>query len=215
MAVNTSSTSIEPTSQPDESPSGNFTLENILGTNHEDVEHPRLKEKDSGDATGPGEGWDEESAVRPAADGFCVECEGVWLTGDHADRVELTAYIDQPAQVVCDACADNYCEVCFAAQHRKGSREKHIAKPIPSDAKSKSVQNGVAEDAKKNGEKVRTFFGLAVVDQILTSLLSKKTLLIWMTLMKNLTVYRLKHQRLNPYRSRKLSMMIHSGCIID
>jgi hypothetical protein len=79
MAVNTSSASIEPTSQPDESPSGNFTLENILGTNHEAVEHPRLKEKDSGDATGPGEGWDEESAVRPAADGFCVECEGVWL----------------------------------------------------------------------------------------------------------------------------------------
>lgn len=135
MAVNTSSTSIEPTSQPDESPSGNFTLENILGTNHEDVEHPRLKEKDSSDATEPGEGWDEESVVRPAADGFCVECE------------------DQPAQVVCDTCADNYCEVCFAAQHRKGSRKKHIAKPIPSDAKSKLVQNGVAEDAKKNGEK--------------------------------------------------------------
>jgi hypothetical protein len=90
MALNTSSNSIEPTLQPNESPSGSFTLENILGSNHEAVEHPRLKEKDSGDATGPGEGWDEESAVRPAADGFCVECEGVWLIGnDYVDRVEL------------------------------------------------------------------------------------------------------------------------------
>ncbi|KAG1787616.1 uncharacterized protein HD556DRAFT_1501514 [Suillus plorans] len=47
MAVNTSSASIEPTLQPDGSTSGNFTLENILGMNHEAVEHPQLKEKEN------------------------------------------------------------------------------------------------------------------------------------------------------------------------
>ncbi|KAG1719130.1 uncharacterized protein EDB91DRAFT_1065875 [Suillus paluster] len=123
--------------------SGKFTLENILGRNHEQVEHPRLQEKDSVGTTGTGEGWDEESANRSAADGFCVECE------------------DQPAQVLCDTCADNYCEVCFAAQHRKGSRKKHVAKPLASGAKSKSVHNGAAGDAKKNGEEVRTFLRLS------------------------------------------------------
>jgi hypothetical protein len=31
---------------------------------------------------------------------------------------------DQPAQVFCESCSDNYCEVCFAAQHRKGTRKR-------------------------------------------------------------------------------------------
>lgn len=37
---------------------------------------------------------------------------------------------DQPAQVQCDKCADKYCEVCFAALHRKGTRKDHKSNPI-------------------------------------------------------------------------------------
>ncbi|KAI0787179.1 hypothetical protein BC629DRAFT_1735323 [Irpex lacteus] len=60
----------------------------------------------------PKGGWDEEVKETEAAQGFCIECE------------------DQPAQLHCEACADDYCEVCFAAQHRKGSRKSHAAKPL-------------------------------------------------------------------------------------
>lgn len=77
-------------------------------------------------------------------------------------RIEsrLIVDADQPAQVVCDKCADDYCEVCFAAQHRKGSRKMHVATPLATGAKSKSAHNGATEDivsANKNGEGVRIF----------------------------------------------------------
>lgn len=104
-----------------------------------------------------------------------------------AHRVEAHPWgTDQPAQVVCDKCADNYCEVCFAAQHRKGSRKTHVAKPIASIAKSK---NGVAEDvrAKKNGEEVRTFCWLRYdgFDLIIACVLSTTTTSTWMTRTRN------------------------------
>jgi hypothetical protein len=38
---------------------------------------------------------------------FCVECT------------------DQPAELYCNQCLDDYCEVCYKAQHRKGMRAKH------------------------------------------------------------------------------------------
>lgn len=38
---------------------------------------------------------------------------------------------DQPAQLHCNACNDDYCEVCFAAQHRKGNRKGHTSIPLP------------------------------------------------------------------------------------
>ncbi|KAJ3076375.1 hypothetical protein HDU98_003629 [Podochytrium sp. JEL0797] len=44
--------------------------------------------------------------------GFCVECE------------------DQPSAVFCQTCQDAFCQVCFAAQHRKGSRRGHQTTPI-------------------------------------------------------------------------------------
>lgn len=77
-----------------------FTLENILGENHENIESSHA------------EGWDEETVEKPVLEGFCIECE------------------DQPADLVCENCGDPYCEVCFAAQHRKGSRKAHTTKPI-------------------------------------------------------------------------------------
>lgn len=62
---------------------------------------------------------------------------------------------DQPAQVLCDKCADRYCEVCFAALHRKGTRKGHKSAPIAykptkdnatnGDASSKAGENGKDE----------------------------------------------------------------------
>eukprot|EP01116_Phalansterium_solitarium_P017910 TRINITY_DN4552_c0_g1_i1.p1 TRINITY_DN4552_c0_g1~~TRINITY_DN4552_c0_g1_i1.p1 ORF type:complete len:600 (-),score=224.27 TRINITY_DN4552_c0_g1_i1:264-2063(-) len=42
--------------------------------------------------------------------GFCIECG------------------DQPASLFCTECSDDYCEVCFAAQHRRGRRTRHKTK---------------------------------------------------------------------------------------
>ncbi|CEL58591.1 UPF0652 protein [Rhizoctonia solani AG-1 IB] len=47
-----------------------------------------------------------------AEEGYCIECE------------------DQPASVYCEACADDFCEVCFEAQHRKGTRKLHKSRPL-------------------------------------------------------------------------------------
>ncbi|CAE6410694.1 unnamed protein product [Rhizoctonia solani] len=49
---------------------------------------------------------------RGAEEGYCIECE------------------DQPANVYCEACADDFCEVCFEAQHRKGTRKLHKCRPL-------------------------------------------------------------------------------------
>jgi hypothetical protein len=46
-----------------------FSLENILGDNHEILEHPGLN-----NATA--QGWDEDALETTAVEGYCVECEG-------------------------------------------------------------------------------------------------------------------------------------------
>jgi hypothetical protein len=56
-----------------------FSLENILGDNHDTLEHPGLKQQELDAPATTAEGWDEESANRPTAEGFCVECEGEWV----------------------------------------------------------------------------------------------------------------------------------------
>ncbi|KAH3763585.1 UPF0652 protein [Pelomyxa schiedti] len=50
----------------------------------------------------------EERSTKPSKV-FCEECE------------------DQEATVLCSQCHDKYCNLCFFAQHRKGSRSSHIA----------------------------------------------------------------------------------------
>jgi hypothetical protein len=50
---------------------GTFSLENILGENHDAVEHPGTEN------TQAATGWDEEETEKPLAEGYCVECEGV------------------------------------------------------------------------------------------------------------------------------------------
>ncbi|KAJ7724889.1 hypothetical protein B0H16DRAFT_1736464 [Mycena metata] len=97
----------------DEGPT--FSLTNILGENHENVEHPGVNGVPVG-------GWDEEEiAAKPVEEGTCIECE------------------DQPAEVFCETCADVFCEVCYAAQHRKGSRKLHVVKPLGTVEKAKST----------------------------------------------------------------------------
>ncbi|EPQ59895.1 hypothetical protein GLOTRDRAFT_24934, partial [Gloeophyllum trabeum ATCC 11539] len=107
-----------------------FSLQNILSANHENVEHPTAKD-------GPAEGWDEETSGKAPVEGFCVECE------------------DQPAQVRCETCGDDYCEVCFAAQHRKGTRKRHATKALSGAApikKAKSTLNGSAKPSDSTSE---------------------------------------------------------------
>lgn len=53
-----------------------FSLENILGDNHDKVEHPGFKQQELDASTTAAQGWDEESANQPTTEGFCVECEG-------------------------------------------------------------------------------------------------------------------------------------------
>ncbi|KAI8840915.1 hypothetical protein BC829DRAFT_446831 [Chytridium lagenaria] len=60
------------------------------------------------------------TATAGAPAGFCVECE------------------DTPASINCLQCQDDFCEVCFQSQHRKGSRKKHASKRLASEA----LENG-------------------------------------------------------------------------
>src|ERR1700761_5563839 len=55
--------------------------------------------------------------------GMCVECEGTSLPS----RFIYTAYkiLDQPSEIRCISCEDEYCQVCFDSQHRKGNRKRH------------------------------------------------------------------------------------------
>ncbi|KAG5649776.1 hypothetical protein H0H81_002074 [Sphagnurus paluster] len=110
-----------------------FSLESILSDNHESVEHPGTIT----DRISPS-GWDEEVRLNPVAEGFCVECE------------------DQPAQVLCESCSDSYCEVCFAAQHRKGSRKRHAVKPLTGQVEKKAKTNNasVSEAMKRKSMEV-------------------------------------------------------------
>ncbi|KAH7923662.1 hypothetical protein BV22DRAFT_1036079 [Leucogyrophana mollusca] len=153
MAESDVSVAIDDGEKPTQSQSGStFSLQNILGENHESLEHPGLKQQELDFPAG--EGWDEEDANKPAAEGFCVECE------------------DQPAQVVCDTCADNYCEVCFAAQHRKGSRKAHASRPLP---KAKIPQNGAAgggSDGKNTGDKNEEDIDMADSDEDLDRIIA-------------------------------------------
>ncbi|KZV94245.1 hypothetical protein EXIGLDRAFT_673222 [Exidia glandulosa HHB12029] len=63
--------------------------------------------------------------VNPLA---CVECE------------------DQPAQIRCDQCEDQFCEVCFHSQHRKGSRKGHTTTPVDGAKLARqAAQNGAVK----------------------------------------------------------------------
>lgn len=116
-------------------PGRDFSLENILGENPEDVQHP------NGTTQGEATGWDEESTERPLAEGFCIECEGEVPQLVQLGKM-LILFPDQPAQIFCETCSDVYCEVCFAAQHRKGSRKLHTTRPAVLERVGKPEKKG-------------------------------------------------------------------------
>ena len=66
-------------------------------------------------------------------------------------KAQRTSVPDQPAQVFCETCSDNFCEVCFAAQHRKGSRKRHATKPL-SGPQEKRAKTGDGVPPATNGE---------------------------------------------------------------
>jgi hypothetical protein len=135
---------------------GAFSLENILGENHDEVQHLASR-------VAPTTGWDEENIERPLAEGYCVECEGNLYQQILTTVIFIPSFpffifspLDQPAKVFCEICSDPYCEVCFAAQHRKGSRKQHTVKHLASKEGVKAEVNGEATVAKAsdNGEPV-------------------------------------------------------------
>lgn len=116
------------------SQSSEISLSRIL--DDETIEH--LEHNKSLDA--PAEGWDEEATGKQLEDGYCIECEGMLASPGRSNGPELTCHLDdpdQPAQVYCESCTDNFCDVCFAAQHRKGSRKQHKTKPLTATKTSK------------------------------------------------------------------------------
>ena len=74
-------------------------------------------------------------------------------------KAQRTSVPDQPAQVFCETCSDNFCEVCFAAQHRKGSRKRHASKPLsgPQEKRAKVDEGAPPHENGKavNGDEVR------------------------------------------------------------
>ncbi|KAI0309587.1 hypothetical protein OF83DRAFT_1071831 [Amylostereum chailletii] len=112
-----------------------FSLANILDHDPE-PDHP------DGSPDGAEAEEEEEEPEREAPAGFCVECE------------------DQPAEVRCDACQDIYCQVCFHAQHRKGSRKRHASAPLQPGqrqkerARAQASQGGNGAAPPPNGKEV-------------------------------------------------------------
>jgi len=129
-------------------PSGH-SLSRIL--DDESIEH--IERNESLDV--PAEGWDEESTEKQLEDGYCVECEGMLASFGGSDALELTYRLgdaDQPAQVYCESCTDNFCDVCFAAQHRKGSRKQHKTKPLTVTKASKPQPSSTSSNGASGNE---------------------------------------------------------------
>lgn len=57
-------------------------------------------------------------------DNMCVECG------------------DQPKTLFCEQCQDDYCDMCFQSQHRKGNRKKHNTKKLTFSAKKSASIDG-------------------------------------------------------------------------
>ena len=57
--------------------------------------------------------------------GKCVECA------------------DQPWEVFCESCGEEFCEVCFGSIHRSGNRAKHVSRPINSQGETMAATTSV------------------------------------------------------------------------
>jgi len=101
-----------------ESQEKNKFLNDILTKDYQDVVDENLETKLNNNE----EPIRDAETMKMIEDYYCVECE------------------DQPATLYCEQCLDNYCEVCFQNQHRKGKlRQKHTSKKI--EVNEKIVEN--------------------------------------------------------------------------
>ena len=76
-----------------------------------------------------------KTAPQAVAKGMCIECE------------------DQPADLRCMICVDDYCQVCFEVLHRRGSRRQHkterLRPLVPKFAEPEPFE--ITQDQKKSG----------------------------------------------------------------
>ncbi|KAG8714966.1 hypothetical protein FRC09_017062 [Ceratobasidium sp. 395] len=82
---------------------------------------------------------EEQEEEKPVEEGYCTECE------------------DQPANVRCETCEDDFCDVCFQAQHRKGTRKRHTSRPLhelTDDIKPTAKVKGENGDSEKQDEEM-------------------------------------------------------------
>lgn len=107
--------------------------EKINGVNQNGITLAQILSKDAQpmeeEAPELDEGVDDEP-THVAKEGFCVECE------------------DQPAEVRCNDCKDDFCAVCFASQHRKGTRKAHSIVNLSGPAPKKEHAAGTQESQK-------------------------------------------------------------------
>ncbi len=94
-----------------------FSLENILGNDHDKLEHPDIRP----------EGWDEEDVERDVAHGYCVECEGAWYYLPLV-RSPLMRYALQTNQL---KCAVKHVRMITAKYASQRNIEKAAGKCIP------------------------------------------------------------------------------------
>jgi len=94
-----------------------YSLENILGDDHEKLEHPDVRP----------EGWDEEGAEREAAHGYCVECEGAW-----SPSFSLAIYLRyDTSQTNLQKCAAKHAWMTTVTCASRHSIERAAAKSMP------------------------------------------------------------------------------------
>ncbi|ANB15508.1 hypothetical protein AWJ20_3136 [Sugiyamaella lignohabitans] len=83
------------------------------------------EENGTNNTNGEGE-EDWETVPSPVAEGLCVECG------------------DQPAELSCTVCSEDFCSVCFGYLHRTGNRKSHKIVPFNKDS-VKGSANGVGK----------------------------------------------------------------------
>ena len=94
-----------------------YSLENILGDDHEKLEHPDVRP----------EGWDEEGAEREAAHGYCIECEGAWSHSFYP----VIYLCDTASQINLRKCAAKHVWMTTAMCASQHSIERAAAKSMP------------------------------------------------------------------------------------
>ncbi len=96
------------------SSSGPSALSRMLESDGNFADKMSLEERDGEE--------EETTSVSAAPPGMCIECE------------------DQPQEVLCEACGDVFCEVCFGALHRRGKRRLHVHKKLTDGTKTSTSQ---------------------------------------------------------------------------